>query len=88
MKISDKMIGVEKRNNIESPQVGKIDETINFEKSNNGEMIALEGREAARREFYIRESIVVFSFDPTWLVLTVGTPNHGSRTGLWVSCWR
>ena len=31
------------------------------------------------------ESIVVFSFDPTWLVLAIGTPHHGLKVEFWVS---
>ena len=43
---------------------------------------------AGSRNFSLGESIVSFSFDPTWLVLIAGTPNHGSRSGLWFSYWR
>ena len=38
--------------------------------------------------FSLVESTVAFSFDPTWLVLAVGTLNHGPRAELWVLCWR
>ena len=38
--------------------------------------------------FSLMESILVFSFDQTWLVLVFGTPNHGSRARFWVSCYR
>ena len=31
------------------------------------------------------ESIVAFSFDLNWLILTVGTPHHEPKAKLWVS---
>ena len=34
-------------------------------------------------EFSLVESIFALSFDQTWLVLAVGTPNHGLRAMLW-----
>ena len=39
-------------------------------------------------EFSLGASTIAVSFNPTWLILIVGTTNHGPRTGLWVSCER
>ena len=37
------------------------------------------------RELFLGELIIVSLFDPTWLILAVGTPHHGLKAGFWVS---
>ena len=38
--------------------------------------------------FFFGESTIVFLFDPTWLVLVVGTPHHASKLNFGSHDWK
>ena len=48
----------------------------------DGERTKVGGLNLKVKGFFLVESTVTFSFDPTWLVFAVGTPNHGQRARL------